>query len=218
MAKDIHRAAIAAGVLLALGGMASQASAAQGFYAEADVGTTSVDLKKAELDEWIEVPTSASSLDKSDIGYGLAVGYRFSPYFGVEAGYLDLGKSSYKLEDEEAALDLDLRSRGPALSLVGTWPINDIWSLEGRAGAYFGKSKLSASITDGVDSLQMSLDSESHTSLLLGAGIVASFGERWSARLGYTWIDTAAKVRDEEIDADWKGSGSRISLGLRYSF
>lgn len=218
MTNNVRRTQIAAAVLLALGSIPGQAQVAPGFYIGANVGTTSVDLDDFALDE-DEVPGLASGRDGSDIGYALAAGYRFSPYFAVEAAYFDLGKFSLlRAEEEDMALDLGLVSRGPALSLLGAWPINNIWSLEGRVGAYFGKSKLKASFTGGIDAADVSLDSGSHTSLLLGAGIVASFGERWAARLGYTWLDKAARISLADLETDWNSSGGRILLGIQYSF
>lgn len=176
----------------------------------------------AQANALADVPASSWSLDKSGFAYSLAAGYRFSPHFAVEAAYLDLGRSTYwgwyAVAGGSASVNLDLRLRGPVLSLTGVLPINDTWSLEGNAGAYFGGSKLKAVVTDGSGTPQVLRASGSHTSLLLGAGIVATFGERLAVRAGYVVLDKVAAVSGTDVDSGAGYSSDRISLGIRYSF
>src|SRR5690606_10031185 len=97
-----------------------------------------------------DVLDGESGLDKSDLGFEIALGYQLLPYLAVEAAYIDLGKAAYEAEGTvddgtgavEASTDLTLGAKGPALSLVGAWPIRETLSLDARAGAFFGKSTL----------------------------------------------------------------------------
>lgn len=221
MTSSIHRASIACVLLLAGGFASAREPDDWGPYVQLDLGTTRFDVRKTALDEWSEVPAEASSLDKSDIGYSLAAGFRFSPYLAIEAAYLDLGRYSYRVEDEEGTVELGFGSRGPALSVIGTWPINDTWSLEGRAGAYLGKSKLRGWVSlalDPDDGLELEGSGGSDAGLLLGAGIVATFSGNWAVRLGYDYIDEAAAVPETELGPGVKSSAGRVSLGIRYRF
>lgn len=218
--RDItRRMEIVAAVLLGLGAAAGQASAAQGFYIGADISSTSVDLDDIELVDDPEFEGTVKGPDKTAFGYGLTAGYRFSPYLAVEATYLDPGDFSLlAIEEGDERLGVKLASRGPAVSLLAAWPITSMWSLEGRVGAYFSKSKLKASLTEDGSTVDASTDTGSRTSLLLGAGIVGSPGEHWGVRLGYDWLDTAAQVSIDGMESAWKKGGSRLSLGVRYSF
>jgi opacity protein-like surface antigen len=215
--KNRNHAAASSAVMAALVLTAMQAHA-QGFYFEADVGQTSFDIDKDMMDEWAEVPPGQSSIDSSDMNYSLAAGYRFSPYFAVEALYVELGESTYSVEDQGVSAGLKLKSNGPAVALAGIWPINATWSLEGRIGAYFGNTSLSASISDGADALEVPVDSKSTPGILLDAGIVAAFADRWALRLGYTHFDKATAISGEDFGLDLDASAGRFLLGVRYSF
>lgn len=211
------RAALSAALMAVLGAVSAQA-AEQGFYVEADAGSTSFDLDKGELDEWAGITDEQTSLDSSDMSFSLAAGYRFSRYFAVEALYVDLGEARYTVEDEGIAVGLGLKSRGPAVALAGVWPINPIWSLEGRIGAYFGKSSLSASVSDGAEAVEVGVASKSVSGVMLDAGIVAAFGGHWAVRLGYTHFDKAVAMSNEDLGIDMDAGADRFLLGIRYSF
>jgi OOP family OmpA-OmpF porin len=221
----IHRglamATLAAFACLPLGAQGA------GFYFDAAVGHSSTNgIDQQELDDlMIEVGEDAfnsftlndSSVDKTDIGFSLALGYRISENFAVEAAYLKLGKAGYEadvtVDDGGGPIDLDMgfnfKSSGPALSLVGIWPVGQALSLDARAGAYFAKTKGSVFATDGSNSESEALDVEDDTSLLLGFGATWSLTEKLGLRLGYTRLEKA--VAGEE-------DASTVSLGVRFSF
>jgi opacity protein-like surface antigen len=220
MASSKHRAA--AFVLLLASGLASAEPSQFGPYLEASAGKTHFDLEKAGLDYWSEVPAEASSLDRRGTGYALAVGFRYSRYLAVEVAYMDLGRTTYLVEDNGAAARLDLGSKGPALSLIGSWPISEVFSLEGRAGLYFSDVDIGTTILVGAIAGLGILEGESggwNPGWLLGAGAVASFGDRWSIRAGYDYFDRkAAGLRHPVQDTELESRAGRWSLNLRYSF
>lgn len=217
---------LASVVFLAAGSASAGESAEWGPYVEADMGTTYFNVGKGRLDNWSAVTADASRLDKGDRGYSLAVGFRFSPYIAVEAAYMDLGRSSYLVEDAGGSATLGFGSRGAAVSVLGTWPINRTFALEGRGGLYFGESKLRAWIAAGFD-IDESGDLDwwlqgaggGNPALLLGVGAVASFGPHWAVRLSYDYIyGDAVALRNSGLDAGMNSSVGRVALGLRYLF
>lgn len=221
MTGSFHRTAIACALLLASGFASAREPDEWGPYIGFDIGTTSFNIHKAELDALSEIPAAASSLDRSDIGFSLSAGFRFSQYLAIEAAYLDLGRYTYEVEDEEGTVGLSFGSRGPALSVIGALPINDMWSLEARVGAFLGKSKLRgwAVLTfEPEEGFELEGEGGSDASLLLGAGVVATFGGNWAVRLGYDYIDEAAAIPATEDGPGINSSAGRVSLGIRYRF
>lgn len=215
--------AATAGMMLLAAGPASAAEA--GFYVAVDVGMSSYDIKKSELDDvavaaleavGLTVVDATSDFDKSPTGYGLAIGYRFNPNVAVEASYLTLGKAKWDatgtVTDGGPNFDVDmgigLKSSGPALSVIGSWPVGESFSLDGRVGAYFSKTRISVSISDGTNSESVS-DSQSDTGVLFGVGGTWSFNPALSLRFGYTMYKDAVGG-DRDVN--------QFSAGLQYTF
>jgi len=213
---------------LACGATGIACAATPGFYLSGSIGQSSADLDSSYQETLDEATVSAwesvgfdvldgdSDLDKSDMGFELAVGYQFSQYFAVEAAYVDFGDSTYTAEgilsDGEQELDASTTVKagvsGPALSLIGIWPFADRFALDARAGALFGKTKMTVGATlDTVSESQS--ESDSSTSLMFGAGISWSFSQAASVRLGYALAQDGVL---DEVDV------SRMSLSLRYTF
>jgi opacity protein-like surface antigen len=97
------------------------------------------------------------------------------------------------------------------LSLAGTWPIHDRLSLEGRAGAFFGKTetRISGVITGGFGDQTFNnlLGSDSKVGLAAGVGAVAAINDTWAIRAGYDYLDTA-----------FGKDAGRVSLGVRFNW
>jgi OmpA-OmpF porin, OOP family len=80
--------------------------------------------------------------DERRTGYKVFGGYQMNRYFGVEAGYFNLGKSSFTSTTVPAGtLNGELRAEGFNLDLVGTAPLSDNFSLLGRIGAQNAKTQ-----------------------------------------------------------------------------
>lgn len=204
----------------------AQADDGQGFYFSGGVGQSTVDISKGGLDDelaflleddlGLEILDGSSSLDDSDTALGLTVGYKFSPYVAVEVAYLHLGEASYKasgtVSDGLGQFDINARitakSKGPALSALGLWPINDAFDLYARLGVYFADTDIKATVSDGVDSLSDGVSASSEN-LLYGVGANWNINERWSLRLDYQMFkDVGDDDKTGETDIDM------ISLGV----
>src|SRR4029077_14505209 len=68
---------------------------------------------------------SSVDTDTSDFAWSLRAGYRFSRYFALELGTIDLGEGTAKLLDSEGGTHADLRFKagGPFAAAVFTWPV-----------------------------------------------------------------------------------------------
>lgn len=205
-----------------------------GFYVGADVGQSSVDIDKGELDAFFVdllaseglVFDGSSDADDSDTTFGLTVGYRFMPYLAVEGQYLDLGKFQYKASGDvydtfnkllgTADLDVSVDSSGFGLSVLGILPIKEVWDVYARLGMYFGdtEAKASMSFDDGISVVTDSIsDSKSDSEFFYGIGGGYTFNETWNIRAEYTvFQDIGDKDLVGETDLD------RFVLGVNYRF
>jgi len=196
----------------------------RGFYIAGDVSMNKADVKQSQFDDVVlgtfedfgfDFVAGESSFDDSDIGYSIALGYSFNRHIAVEAAYIDLGNTTYSasgtFDDGESLFDVDLDARvgssGPAVSLVGSLPLSEDWSLDARAGAYFAKTKITVTLSDDTTSESQS-GSDDDTGVLLGLGVTWSFGPQWALRAGYTHISNA--VGDSDVD--------QLSVGVKRSF
>lgn len=77
------------------------------------------------------------SCDDTDTGYKIFTGGKFSRFFGVEAAYVYLGRGEANGGGSKA--------QGINVSLVGTLPIGDMFSVYAKGGGIYGWTDSSAS-------------------------------------------------------------------------
>lgn len=120
------------------------------WYAGAGAGVSYYDTKSQDF----SIPTLAGTgMDNTGFAGKIFGGYRFSPYFGLEGGYADLGRAS-----------------GPAFFSVHSWtlaavgriPFGTGFNLQGKVGAAFNRA-------------QGFVDTHYRTGVLLGAGVGYDF-------------------------------------------
>lgn len=107
--------------------------------------------------------------DKNSWGYDLNFGYRWRGTWGIEGGYVDLGKPEVKAFYRGQPFKFDLHVTGWTLGLNGRWTFADNWHASARMGAFFSKSKLTAG------GYFIGEDSATDTNLYAGAGIGYDF-------------------------------------------
>ncbi|MEX5746062.1 outer membrane beta-barrel protein [Massilia sp. X63] len=169
---------IAAATALVLASSAAFAAQPNTFYAGADVGKTKVD-----------------DFSKRDTSVGAFVGYNLSQNFAVEGGYrrlgdYDIGVMSYGGAIDNGSVKVDQAH----LSLVGSMPIGESFSLYGRLGVNRLEAKLSSPAYD---------SKESTTKALYGVGLSYAFTPAVSARL---------EVQKPASD------GTNVSAGVAFQF
>lgn len=131
----------------------SGAASAGNLYAGVALGQATVESgQKNNTDSAINslgATGLSSTLDRNDTGAKLQVGYKLSPYFSLEAGWVNLGKnkyrSSYAISGTSLTTNVTGKASGWTISGVGTLPINEKFALFARVGAI--NAKLSADTT-----------------------------------------------------------------------
>ncbi len=82
------------------------------------------------------------SRDPKDVGYRMFVGRQFNRYFGMELGYFNLGKQRFDNTSTPAGtLSAQVRNQGVNLDVVGTLPVTEKFSVLGRAGVTYARTR-----------------------------------------------------------------------------
>jgi opacity protein-like surface antigen len=179
-------------------------------YAVVDLAYSQIGLDTAGIEEAGLQPTGS---DRNDSGFAITLGWRFSPHLAAEGTFLVLGEGNVAVQDSDSVSNAQIRmqSNGVLLALAGTWPVHDKVSLEGRAGAFLGKTETRFSgVTTGPfgnQTFSSMLGSDSKAGLAAGVGAVAAFNDIWSVRAGYDYLDGA-----------FGKDAGRISLGVRFNW
>ena len=154
--------------------------------------------------------------------FAVRVGYRFTRYFTLEAGYTDIGDfSATYLPPCPPVVGLvcqyDSRTsiKGIQLNSVFTWPIAEHFHLKGVLGATYRELKASISYPDTTTSW-----SDRTSVFSYGAGIAIPINERFEIDVDYVWyrevglgltLGSSLGVIDE-------AESRTATLGLRFRF
>jgi OOP family OmpA-OmpF porin len=135
--------------------------------------------------------------DKDD-AYSIYGGSMLNNNFGLELGYVNMGDIGRGGGTTKA--------EGINLSLVGKLPLSQSFSLFGKVGTTYGRTKVSSLPGSGVTA-----GNEDGFGLSVGAGVSYDFSERWSAVLQWDRHDFKfAGAGRENINA--------TTLGVKYRF
>jgi opacity protein-like surface antigen len=202
------------------------AAAESGVYVAANYGRAPKLFARADLDAALlktfsgTLTLDSTSVEKNGSIWSAGLGYRMGENFAVEATYLDLGKIHYETfgtaqlsgKARASHVELDTKSRGPALALVWALPLWNEWGVDARAGVYRGQTN-----TDLVSTLdaEATTHSVSRTSMSLLLGIGGSYlaTEHLTVRLDYLHLnDIKEKSLADGFDADI------VTAGVTYEF
>ena len=125
--------------------------------------------------------TAFSKDEKYAIAYKVYGGKQLSRYFAVEAGYFDLGDFTYNATTSDGSLAGKARIHGFNLDLVGQLPITERFSVLGRVGAQYAKTKTTFS-GNRLNAITGPNNSESKTGPKLGLGLEYKFNEALALR------------------------------------
>lgn len=195
---------LAAALAMILGNTASAAEIPSGLYFGVTAGMTTFDIgSKGEFDESLAIPVAQgllnagfdavewqSSLDDSDIGWGLQVGYRFNSYFAVEGGYIDLGEALYDADFDVTVVgatfpveaSVRYQSAGPTAAAVAMLPVSERFDVSAKVGMYFADTKVRLRVRD------LAFD-ENLEHVEFGAGeqeLFAGIGGTWNINDSYS--------------------------------
>jgi opacity protein-like surface antigen len=181
-----------------------------GFYVGANVGHVLRTYSLTDIDNGLSaafatsgnsVVLSSSSLRKDHVMWTADVGYMASRNFGIEASYLHLGSLAYSTSGTESAggagtavsVNLDIKSRGPALAAVAVLPMSNWWTIDGRVGAYEGKTISTHTTTIDGNSIS-GAQSKTSTSLLAGAGTAFTVSSHCTLRADYIRLESVKEA------------------------
>ena len=227
------------GIFAAVLAMPSVASADdRGWYVAVDYGKTHYsDNAKFDVSIYrVTTQTSPITFDDDSHGHRIVGGYRFNSYWGLEAGYVDLGHATAYLSGVSAPLgtscgpscensynfDPELEARGWTSEVTGRLPLGHGWALDGRIGLMRWRMDLDSDVTPtnsppyGNTSVPANTRfSGTGTSTTYGYGVSWAFSQHWTARLSWD------KYQNMYFGTNSSGYTYDVplrSLGLEYHF
>jgi OmpA-OmpF porin, OOP family len=145
---------------------------AQGAYVDANVGQA-----QYKLDE-----TGITSVSKGSdpTAYKVGVGYNFSPNFGAELGYADLGSQNNVDSSSGVNVNTDIKTTATYLAATATAPIGDKFMVFGKLGASWNRT------TGTGAALGLQVDASARkTGLLANVGAGYNFTDKIAATVQY---------------------------------
>lgn len=185
----------------------SQSFADSGWYISGKVGQSELDIE---------------TFKEEANSYGLAGGFRFSDYVGLQVGYTEYGQ----FEETETYAEPGYIETGTltgdltAISLVaiGSLPLSDSFSLFGKLGLASWDIDVKATYVE-IDYLfdysysASGRDSDSGTDLVYGIGANWSISDLFGLSFEYEVLDY-----DVDLGADADAELNTMSLGAVFSF
>ena len=184
-----------------IAGSTFAASPDTGWYGNINVGRSNLDNNNVDSVFGNQGVTSSSSVDKNDTTYSIGAGYQFNRNFALEGGYIDLGKFNVQSAISAPAADSahgQYKVDGWNLVGVGIIPLQNGFSVYGKAGLIFANTKLNAASDTGT--VPVSGGSKSSTSGTYGIGAGYDFGNNligkleWNRYPGLGNSDSSGKV------------------------
>lgn len=188
---------------------------ADGFYGVGEVTHSSVSLDRNHFDTALTTNTAAA-LSSSDSGSGnqwrLQGGYRFNPYLAVEAGYIDFGKAKYQASYTGGSAQGSLKAGGFDVVALASLPVNDSFSIFGKAGMVAAKVKSNLAVVGGAAAASGSA-SDNSIRPLLGVGARYKLTDNVDLRADYDHVSgLGSSSKTGKMDSNM------VSLGAVYNF
>jgi OOP family OmpA-OmpF porin len=193
--KTTVAALLAASGLVASSAVMAQGKAADmGWYAGISLGQSSAS------DACNGISGPGVSCDDKDTAFKIFGGYQINRNFGVELGYTDLGK----VEASGGGVTASVETTALELVGVGSYPVNNQFSIYGKLGLYRADSK-------GRSNIGLSAD-ETNTDLTFGLGVQYNFTSNLGVRGEWQRYSSVGGGDIGESDVDV------LSVGLVYKF
>jgi OmpA-OmpF porin, OOP family len=179
---------VAAAAALSFASFSASASS-EGTFVGINGGRTNYDISHADFH------------DKSDTAFGAVVGYRWAVdrpfYFGVEGGYVDLGKISSKYDQSETfgsganthVEKYELKGHALLVGANGKWVLPRHWTITARFGLAHSHTSYDADqneTLDGQNVYSNSLrDSSNDNGIYAGVGFGYDFTPNFGVTVNY---------------------------------
>lgn len=196
--------------------LATPAFATEGYY----VGASGGEEDAKDFDDVCDDLGSigfVGSCDETDNGWKIFGGYQFTPNWGLEVFYADLGEAEARGTAPDlgvpVSVSVDAEVDGFGASAVGTWPINDKFSVFGKVGFFtwdLNTSLRGTAIDVGVPVLASIDKDDDGTDLTYGIGAQYSFNETFAIRVEWERFDDVGDAVESDFDF--------LSAGIVLSF
>jgi OmpA-OmpF porin, OOP family len=181
------------GVALSSEAFAQAKPADTGFYIGASIGQSS------SSDGCSDLPAGVSCDDK-DTAWKILGGYQINQNFAVEIGYTDLGK----VEASGFGINASVETTAWELVGIGSFPINNQFSIYGKLGFYRAES-------EGRSNIGVSAD-DTNNDLTYGLGVRYNFTRNLGVRGEWQRYSKVGGDAIGESDVDV------LSVGVIYKF
>ncbi len=204
--------------LLAFGLLAAAPCVQAQWYVGASAGESRNSYKGAgQADQLLDLgfDGASSSIDDKDAAYRIYAGYQLHRYVAVEAGFVDLGRTSITSTVLPAgSLDTRIRAKGFDVSAVGMLPLGEQFTVFARVGAFAAETRASYSGRGSV----LLFDGEQtqkkrSTNVVYGVGATFNFTPRFALRAEY---NRYSKLGDDLTGGEF--DTRTLSAGIQYRF
>ncbi|HUW37797.1 MAG TPA: outer membrane beta-barrel protein [Rhodocyclaceae bacterium] len=203
-------------VTISLLALASAASAQQdGFYGGISLGQANLHADASALDSGLSgagIGGVSSSIDSKDTGFKLRLGYQLSDRIALEGGYIDFGKAKYSgayTLPGAGSVSGQREASGVNFDVLGRLPLDNGFSVFGKAGVLLAHVESKASTADGSASF-----SNSANTLRPGLGGGVDYALAKNVDLRAEW-ERYFKVGNASTG---KSNADLLSAGLNYRF
>jgi hypothetical protein len=167
----------------------------EGFYIGGGVGATDLRVKSPEFD----------SVSLAETGFKIIGGYRFNPFFSVEAAFFNPGKFS----ESDDGVNVTLRAHTIQAFAVGRFPIGGPISGFGKAGITHWTADLTGTAEGATGTL-----TDGSIDFTFAIGIEGQINDQLSAALQAEQTTIDASVDD--IPVEWRLR--LVSASILYRF
>jgi OOP family OmpA-OmpF porin len=148
-------------------------------------------------------------------------GLQFTPNWGMELAYARLGRYQYNYSLPATASSGQANNKLSAWSLagVGTWPINDAFSVNAKAGLALVRNEYAFSGT-GTSYLASDGGTDRSLNLLLGVGAKYNINKNFAVRFDYENYGKTGKQTNNltSLGATGVARPALLSAGVQYTF
>ncbi|MFZ5614628.1 MAG: outer membrane beta-barrel protein [Pseudomonadota bacterium] len=208
--------------LLAATVPAAPAMADSGFYLLGSAGLTDTGGRKSQADTTITnlgVTAFTSQADEKDKGYKFQAGYRLTPHFAIEGGYMDLGRYTYNAVATVPVATRNGKGTIDAwnIDVIGSLPLTDQFSLLGKLGVAAHQLKFHC---DGTGIPCANPDRKARgSSLHYGVGVQWALTQNWFVRGEYEVIRDVGDVFNFNGTTGTSEADLKMgSIGVGYRF
>lgn len=178
---------------LSVGAIVPEVSAAKGFNFGLDYG-------QAEASKFC---SNITPCDSADASAKADIGYQFTDFLGVEAGYVSFGTIFDSTDNQFSASQ---KSNALTASVLGTIPISSWFGVYGRAGIAQYESKGSGTVQT------VPVKDEKGTTPFWGAGVKFTLSKHFAVRAEYQNYSNISRVDGKKDDVQGIYGGVVFSL------